>query len=153
MRIPFLLFSLIGALLVLSCDPCRNVDCKPDDHNYEAQLRVVSRTDGKDLVFGPTRIYNKEAIKFYTFNGTDTTFFQCQPYILKRTEYDSILLVNFFPKANTAYMRLSNGDKDTLTFKYGTEQARCCVINVITELSFNDSSSISNQHGVIELSK
>jgi hypothetical protein len=82
------LFASILALTLISCDPCDNLDCISDNHF--GQFRIVSKTDGKDLVFGPNAIYDQTKIKFYSLNGNDTTFFQYTPTKFPGSGYDSI---------------------------------------------------------------
>jgi hypothetical protein len=149
-----LLFFLTATIttLLFSCDPCRNLDCLSD--NYHGQFRVVNAIDGKDLVFGSTKIYDKNQIKFYSLNGTDTTFFDYQTIRFPNTGYDSILHVRFFPKVDIAYMRLSNGDVDTLNISYKTYNTRCCgTITEITNFRFNNSVDIPGNKGTQEIRK
>src|SRR5690349_19553827 len=110
---PFLLIlTATIATLLFSCDPCSNLDCAAS--NYYGQFRIVSASTSKDLVFGPNRIYDKNQIKFYSLKTTDTTFFDYQAIKFERAGYDSILQVHFYPQTDVAYIRLSNGDIDTL---------------------------------------
>src|SRR5688572_27149575 len=100
------LYFLLPAIsiVVSSCDPCSNLDCITD--NYHGQFRIVSASTGNDLVFGPTSVYDKNKIKFYSLKGTDTVFFDYQTIKLPGMGYDSILSVRFFPMADVGYMRL-----------------------------------------------
>ena len=148
----FFTATIIFSLLFNSCDPCKNLDCLAD--NYYGQFRIVRATDGKDLVFGPSKIYEKNLIKFYSLLGTDTTFFDYQAIKFPNTGYDSILHVRFFPKVETAYMRLSNGDIDTLNISYNTFNTKCCgAITEITNFRFNNSVNIPGDNGTQEIKK
>ena len=93
---PFLCFLIaIIATVISSCDPCNNVACDeifPDGH-----FRIVSVITGQDLVFGSSRIYDKNQIKFYSLMATDTTFFNYQAIKIAGTGYDSVLRVRFYP--------------------------------------------------------
>ena len=147
-------FTAIITLIffISACDPCNNLDCLSD--NYYGQFRIVSATDGKDLVFGPNKIYDKSQIKFYSLNGTDTAFFDYQTIKFQNIGYDSILYVRFFPKADLAYMRLSNGDIDTLNISYNTFGTKCCgTITKITNFQFNNSVDIPGDKGSQEIKK
>jgi hypothetical protein len=138
--------TLVTVLVFFSCDPCKNLDCIFD--NYEANFRIVSAANGNDLVFGPTKIYNKNQIKFYSLKGADTTFFPYQASTHPTPVSDSVLQVRFFPKADTAYMRLSNGDVDTFKISYNTLTTRCCgTVTEITNLRFNNSLDIAGSRG------
>ena len=145
-------FTILLGLVFFSCDPCKNLDCLSD--NYFGQFRIVNAIDGNDLVFGPTKIYEKSQIKFYSLNGVDTTFFNYQTIKFPNTGNDSILHVRFFPKVDIAYMRLSNGDVDTLNISYKTFNTRCCgTITEITNFRFNNSVNIPGNKGTQEIKK
>ena len=147
------LFAFILALTLISCDPCDNLDCISDNHF--GQFRIVSKTDGKDLVFGPNAIYDQTKIKFYSLNGTDTTFFQYSPTKFPGSGYDSILYVRFYPETTTpAYIKLSNLDTDTLTITYNTFKTKCCgTITEITKFKYNNIIDIPGDQGTQEIKK
>jgi hypothetical protein len=150
---PFL-FILIAtiATLLSSCDPCRNLDCVSS--NYDGQFRIVSASTGHDLVFGTNRLYDKNQIMFYSLKGTDTTFLEYQAIKFGGTGYDSILHVRFFPQPDIAYMRLSNGDIDTLGISYKTTKTRCCgTITEIRNFRYNNAVDIPGDKGTQELKK
>lgn len=148
----FIALVISLALFLLSCDPCKNLDCLSD--NYYGQFRIVSAIDGRDLVFGPNKIYDKNQIKFYSLKGTDTTFFDYQTIKFPSTGYDSILYVRFFPKADIAYMKLSNGDVDTFNISYKTFGTKCCgTITEITNFRFNNLVDIPGGKGTQEVKK
>ena len=150
--IKFIPFTIILGLLLYSCDPCNNLDCLSD--NYYGQFRIVKATDGTDLVFGPANIYDKNQIQFYSVKGTDTTFFEYQNIKSPSVGYDSILQVRFFPETDIAYMRLSNGDIDTLNVSYNNLNTKCCgTITEITNFRFNNSVDIPGNKGTQELKK
>jgi hypothetical protein len=114
----------------------------------------VSASTGKDLVFGANRVYDKNQIKFYSLKGTDTTFFDSQAARFAGTGYDSILQVRFFPKADVAYMRLNNGDIDTLNMFFKTTDSRCCgTITEISNFRYNHTVDIPGGNGTQELKK
>src|SRR5215470_5208436 len=113
-----------AGLLFCSCNPCNNLDCDAD--NDYGQFRIVGATNGEDLVFGPTKVYDKNQIVFYSVKGIDTTLFEYKNIKFPGANYDSILYIRFFPRADIAYMRLSNGDVDTLSISYNTFNTKCC---------------------------
>ena len=150
---PFL-FILIAttATLLSSCDPCNNLDCAAS--NYDGQFRIVSASTGNDLVFGANRVYDKNQIKFYSLKGTDTTFLEYRTIKFGGTGYDSILQVRFFPQSDIAYMRLSNGDIDTLNISYKSTQTKCCgTITQIANFRYNNAVNILGNQGTQELKK
>ena len=143
----FTLLSLFG-----SCELCSNIKC--NSSNYDAQFRIVSITDGSDLVFGPTKIYDKNQIKFYSLNGTDSTFFEYTTISFPNTGYDSIVYVRFLPGTDIAYMKLSDGDVDTLAISYNTNDSKCCgSVTDITNYRFNNSIDIPGDQGTQSIRK
>jgi hypothetical protein len=135
-----------------SCFPCNYVDCAGD--NFYGQFRIVSALDGRDLVFGPNKIYDKNQIRFYSLNGTDTTFFNYETIRFPNIGYDSILYVRFLPRPATAFMRLSNGDIDTFNLSYETIHSKCCgTATNITKFQFNNSIDLPANKGTLELKK
>lgn len=147
----FIFVFCIG-LSLSSCDPCANLDCMYD--NYYGQFRIISATGGKDLVFGNNKVYDKGNIIFYALNGPDTVRFDYETKAFSGNGYDSILYVRFFPRNETAYMRLSNGDIDTFQISYKTTDSRCCgTITEITNYRFNNTINIPGGVGTQEIKK
>ena len=141
---------LILGLLLNSC--CGSLDCLTG--NYQGQFRIIKTADGKDLVFGANKIYDSRLIKFYSLNNNDTTFFHYQTERFPGNGYDSILAVDFYPNPPIAYMRLSDGDVDTLTISYTTRDTKCCGrITEITNFRFNNSTDIAGSKGTQEIKK
>jgi hypothetical protein len=149
----FLFLAGICTLFFISCDPCRNLECATSV--YSAQFRIVRKTDGKDLVFGPNAIYDKSAIKFYTLRGADTLFFEYTTRKFSGNGYDSIIYVNFFPETNTpVYMKLNAADTDTLSITYNSFGTRCCgTITEITKFRYNNILDIPGREGTQEIRK
>ena len=145
------LLAILSGVLFHSCDRCHNLDCPS---GYHGQFRIVSAVDGKDLVFGPNKIYNKDQIKFYSVNGADTIYFGYQSIKLPNIGYDSVLFVRFFPTNEITYMRLSNGDVDTLTISYNTFETECCgTTAIISNFRFNNSVDLPGDKGTQEIKK
>lgn len=148
---PFFLVIFSG-LICYSCNRCENLECV--SNNYFGQFRIVRISDGKDLVFGPDKIYDKNQIKFYSLKNSDTIFFEYQTIKFSGAGYDSILYVHFFPKADIAYMRLSNNDIDTLNISYNITNTECCgTITAITNFRFNNMTNIPGGQGTQEIKK
>lgn len=147
----FPLASIVG-LITYGCDPCKRLECAAS--NYSGQLRIVSAADGKDLVFGPNKVYDIDRIQFYSLKGTDTTFFESNAVHWPASGHDSILHVFFFPKPDTVFMQLSNGDVDTLKVSYNTFDTKCCgTITEIENFRFNNTSDLPGNQGTQELRK
>ncbi len=148
----FIAFILI-VFLFHSCGPCDRVDCLSD--NYFGHFRIISAANGEDLVFGPTRFYDKKLIKFFALNGVDTTFFDFHTINSGGTiGFDSILQVSFFPETDIAFMRLSDGDVDTFQISYNTFGTKCCgTITEITNFRFNNTIDLPGGQGIQEIKK
>jgi hypothetical protein len=146
------LFALSIAMLFASCT-CAYMDCISS--NYDGQFRIVRATDNADLVFGPERIYDKSNIRFFTLKGTDTIFFEYTPTAFGATASDdSVLNVRFFPRSDTAYMQLSNGDVDTLALSFKTYRSKCCgTITEITNYRWNNKENLPGNSGTQLLKK
>ena len=138
---------IFPGMLFISCDPC-TYECEPSIYN--GSFRIVSATTGEDLVFGPAKIYDKDQIKFYSLKNTDTTFFEVK---WTWTLNDSIMLVAFAPRTDTAYIRLSNSDVDTLKISYNSFERCCGTITEITNFRMNDSVDIPGNQGTQVIKK
>jgi hypothetical protein len=145
----FLIFSIMFS----SCDPCANLKCISE--NISGQFRIVSKQDGKDLLFGPTRIYDKAKIKFYTLKGGDTLFFQYDLIKFPGNGYDSIIYIRFYPVTITpVYLKLNDTDIDTLDITYHMSKSRCCgTFTEITKFRYNNLIDIPGNKGIQEIKK
>lgn len=132
----YFLSLCFSAVLFYSCNPCNYLDCLGS--NYSAQFRIVSAVDGTDLLFGQKKIYDQKKIRFFSLNGTDTSYFESEAVNYSNAGFDSILQVNFFPQQDTAFMKLSNGDVDTIAITYKSMDTKCCGnITEIAKFSLN----------------
>lgn len=150
MRIlPCLFLLLVSGVFLGGCNRCGKFDCANNDNM--AQFRIVSAADGKDLLFGPNKIYDSQNIKFYSVKGTDTTFFDS---VATPRLTDSVLMVGFFPIPNVAYIRLNNIDTDTLYMSSYTYRHKCCgSITKIDKFTHNTNSNFHSKGGIYELKK
>ena len=147
-----ILIFAIGLLLSSCSNTCENLDCISS--NYHGQFKVIKATDGKDLVFGPNKIYDKSKIKFYSLNDGDTIFFEYQANKDLNTQLDSVLSVTFSPKADIAYMKLSNSDIDTINITYKIFNSECCgTINEITKIIVNNDVSNTENKDIVKIKK
>lgn len=112
-------------LLFFSCTCSYKIECNPE--LYSLQLRIVRASDSSDLVFGSQRLYDWMKVRVYSLEGWDTTYFEVSPFLYgPTTPPDSILNLNFYHSFDTAYLRFSNGDVDTLAMTYDRYKTRCC---------------------------
>lgn len=117
-------------------------------------FRIVSASTGTDLLFGPNKIYDKEQLKFYAINGTDTTYFEPRALKTENTGYDSILVVRFSSQPEVAYLQLSNNDVDTIQISYATTNSECCgTISEIVNYRYNNAVDIPGNKGTQEIKK
>ncbi|MDB5202994.1 MAG: hypothetical protein JWQ27_2403 [Ferruginibacter sp.] len=144
-------FSLVFLVGLVACDPCEGLDCVTSD--YDAQFRLLDKANGSDLLFGPGRRYDQHQLKFYALNGADTTFFVSQVRS-GATGTDSILSVLFVPAPELAYLRLSNGDVDTLNITYDSRETKCCgTIRNFSTFRYNQLPAAPGADRVTELRK
>lgn len=90
-----LLLPTAFLLIIFSACCIGTRECLPL-YVHDADLRIVSVSDGRDLVFGQNSIYDKGKIKFYSIKGRDTTFFEYKLKKVDRDGYDSVITVDFF---------------------------------------------------------
>ena len=117
-------------------------------------FRIVSASNGTDLLFGPNKIYDKEQLKFYAISGTDTTYFEPRALKTENTGYDSILVVRFSSQPEVAYLQLNNSDVDTIQITYATTNTECCgTISEIVNYRYNNAVDIPGNSGTQEIEK
>lgn len=148
----YLLFFLL--LFIASCvdKPCKNFNGICPD-TYESLFRIISKTDGKDLVYGTMKIYDKSKIKVFSIKGMDTTFANYEPHRLVKDGYDSVLHFYYSAKVDTLFIQLNDTDIDTINVSYGLTQGRCCTFNSIRFLNYNNLGAIPNYEGTVEFKK
>ena len=83
------LFGSISCFYFISCS-CTSVDCDLDETNI--YLRILSNVDSSDLVFGESKIYNRDKLEVFKLEASDTTFFNVKNVIT--TDMDSFLTFN-----------------------------------------------------------
>jgi len=118
-----LILSLPALLLFSCCFGSRK--CLPDLNS--ARFRIISSANGQDMVFGPSKIYNKNLIKFYSLDGADTIFHHYGAGSNPNPGGDSLLFVDFdYRKKDIVYVALNNSDIDTLVLNYTIVDASPC---------------------------
>jgi hypothetical protein len=129
-----MVFVFLAVQFVSSCTPCDKYECAVDGYG---SFKIIS-SDGKDLLFGPHKRYNVSQIRFYAVSGSDTSYFESRAGVHSHVT-DSFLYVSFKPMPDTAYMRLSDGDIDTLAItSVRHERGRCCPATTeITDIRLN----------------
>lgn len=121
MLIPVLFLTGILTSCCLGNRKCRQ------DYN-SAAFRILSAANGQDLVFGPSGIYDKNLIKFYSLDGTDTIYHHYGAGHNPNPGQDSLLFVSFdYRKKEIVYVSLNASDIDTMTLTYETvDGSPCC---------------------------
>jgi hypothetical protein len=152
-----LLRNVFFTITILSVHSCIDKPCEDSggvcNDTYESLFRVVSISTGKDLVYGPDKIYNSSAVSMFFKTGTGISYATCEPYGLIKDGYDSVLLFHLASIVDTLYMKLENTDVDTLLLSYGAREGKCCSYNSIKEISFNGSNFLPNYNGTVEFRK
>ncbi len=140
---------LSGMLIFISC---KKTCGDPPPSNY-GDFRIVSTIDGKDLVFGANKIYDKNRFRFYFLKGQDTSFLVYNSVKSSGIGYDSLVSVDLFWDPETVYMRLSDGDVDTFNITYQLQSSECHKYTPITSFRYNNLLVIQPSDGVYELKK
>jgi hypothetical protein len=143
--------SLFLAFAVFSsCDYCSTIDCSPG--SLPVAFRLLNQTGDTDLVFGTASSYQKDSIRFYTLDGSDTIGLQYQPSILGN---DSVLLVNISLETITnVYMELNAFDTDTFRVTYRSFNEKCCgAYTQIDSLRYNYQPPFPVSQRLVELRK
>ena len=138
--------------MIASC--CMEGKCNLEPGS--SKFRIVSSLNGHDLLFGPTRIYNKDSIKFFSLNGTDTVFHSVGGGVNNYPDMDSVLYVNFdYTHKDTVYVYLNNSIIDTLKLRYQIiDQSRCCPgYSDITSYNYNGMELPVLTGGIITIKK
>jgi hypothetical protein len=146
------LYFLLPLTLAACC--LGNRKCAQD--NNSVSLRLLDKTDGKDLVFGASKKYDKAFIKFYSLNGTDTISHNYGAGANPNPGQDSLLFVTFdFSKKETVFIRLTNTDIDTLKLFYETIDASpCCEdFKSVKPISLNNNNTEQLTGGITILKK
>jgi hypothetical protein len=118
------LFYIFLPLILGSC--CLgNAKCKLD--NNDVRFRIVNATSGEDLLFGATKIYDKDSIRLYSINGNDTIFHFCKAGANPNPGQDSLLYVTFDQrKYQNVILEISDSDVDTISLDYPTTNVSPC---------------------------
>ena len=115
------------AIFPLTIASCCLGNRKCNQDYTSARFRIVNSLNGQDLVFGSSKIYDKDLIKFYSLNGTDTIFHHYGAGPNPNPGQDSLLFVDFdYRKQNVVFVRLTNSDIDTLNVIYELVDASPC---------------------------
>ena len=141
--------------LITGCyidDRCKGANMVCPD-SFKSTFRIISKDNGRDLVFGAGSIYDNSKIKILSLQGGDTTFANYQPDRLAGNGYDSVLRFKIDGIADTLYIILSDSDVDTISVSYGLSEGRCCSYNSIRTLNYNNSGPIPNFNGTVEFKK
>jgi hypothetical protein len=146
--------SFLATVTLFSCsrNKCgEKVDCAD---LTDVEFRVVRATDGADLVFGPQRVYDKNAFKFYTLKGADSVFFDHNFYYATRGTLDTTIGVTFPKGTAAAFVRLSNGDVDTLLMTYNSNTTNCgCTTTNISSVRVNNATVVEGPGPLVQLRK
>jgi hypothetical protein len=145
------LFFILFLFLLFSCssEPCKQANCSDE---FQSLFRVINKTTGTDLVFGPSRIYDGNGIKIFSVKNGDTVF---QNYKAERwMGSDSALFLKLASKIDTVYVQLNGLDVDTMVLSYGQTTSRCCwSYKSVISVNFNNTGEQTNKAGEVLLKK
>lgn len=146
--------SLLAALCLLSAckqDDCRDIECLSPVAEDHFSFRLLSATDTTDLMFGPNRRYNSDSLRLYSLRNADTFdhLVYSVPYL--SAPPDSVLSATVNRGFERAFLRLSDGDVDTITLFYGTvNDGGCCgPYTRLDSVSYNGGAAILPQSDVL----
>ncbi len=105
---------------------------KCDDGDYlGANFRIVSKTDGSDLLFGAAARYDDTKIRFFSLKNGDTIAHYSSAGINPHGSGDSILSVGFdYRKPDTVFVMLDQNKADTLILQYNNSKGSACCASV-----------------------
>lgn len=116
---------IIASTLLIGGCCLGNRKCNQEDLNE--RYRVLN-TSGMDLVFGPGKRFDKNTIRFFSLNGTDTVFHHYGPGPNPDPGGDSLLFVSYdYRKYETVFVKLDPTDTDTISIRYeAVDGSPCC---------------------------
>ena len=146
------LLYFILPLTFVSC--CLGIPKCPEGNN-SAAFRIRNSTNGNDLVFGLTKVYNKDSIKFYSLIGSDTIYHTYNPGAYSNVPLDSLLFVSFDSrKIKIVYVKLNDIDLDTLSLNYRLSSSTCCGDRIyVSPASYNNNYLENSSDGITIIKK
>ena len=146
-----LILLLIVSIFFSACDPCGYLECATG--NSQVKFKFISAATGRNLVFGPNKIYDTTQVKFFATRGRDTTFFKPYIYYDNAGFNDTALQIEFYLN-NTAYIKFGNTDIDTITFSLEKYDTKCCKNQTdVTGVRYNNAFQLMPNKGVLEIMK
>ena len=141
------------ALVLLNIQSCWVDPCNPDcGDSYGLFFRIVSKSTGSDLVFGPNKIFDRSQIKVFSVKGRDTILTDVRA-IYGNSPSDSTLYFYLQDKTDTVFLRLNAIDIDTINITYGMANSRCCTFNTIQAVNYNNSGLIQTKDNTVDFKK
>ena len=85
------------------------------ENNTKLTFKIVDATTSEDLVFGPSKIYDVNALLFFSVNGTDTVYHSSELGFGSHMLRDSaVRVIVRIINSDTIFFRLNDYDVDTL---------------------------------------
>lgn len=115
-----------------------NAKCKTSSNAVNA--RLIDLTTGKDLFFGDSARFRNEQPVFYSLIGTDSVTHSVNRQEYNASNADSVLTIQFDARSlTTVYVKLPDGDIDTLSISYPlSEGSACCdPYSTVAPLQYN----------------
>lgn len=121
----FILCIVILSFGILwSCSPCRDADAAISI--YELRFRLLDRTTGDNLLFGPNATLTLDDLKLYSLVGKDTLFYPLIP----RQGFDSKnqnnqVFTEIFPPASDVFLEYPDKTRDILFVTFSQRETEC----------------------------
>ncbi|MEN9347988.1 MAG: hypothetical protein RLZZ77_1499 [Bacteroidota bacterium] len=114
----------LTVILASSCNNCDDAECSGS--GLVIPINVLRIGDDSDLFDGETGIYNAYECSLYRLSGSDTIFFTVDYSTTNINTNDSVVLLHVDARYFDYYFEFSDGDVDTLSFRYNTSPSECC---------------------------
>lgn len=116
-------FLALTVLTGISCNQCDDVTCSGSGLVIPV---FVSNQAGTDLFDGETGIYDYTECTLYRITSTDTIFYSVDYSSSSINPNDSVVLLNIDARYFDYFFQFSDGDVDSLSFRYTTSSSQCC---------------------------
>ncbi len=146
--------NYILVLIILSSCCIGNRKCQIN--NFIIYFRLVDKSTNNDLLYGPSKLYNKDDLKLYTIKGIDTITEKVYFSASNTINGDSLVyaFINYTNYENL-YLKLNNVDVDTIATTYNViDKSSCCDDLIETSfIKFNNTDIATPVNGVYTLKK
>ena len=116
--------SALAVFTGTSCNQCDDVIC--EGTGVILPFNIIEEGTGANLFDGETGIYDYSECKLYRITATDTIYYTVD-YMKSPTNItDSLVALHVDARYFDYYFQFSDGDVDSLSFRYTTSTSSCC---------------------------